>query len=157
MSGGVLASLLTPAPASAQDPGRFGVRAGISVNPDQFHAGAHVDSRGGSRLWFRPGFEFGVGNGVRLGALNGDVLVGWTAGRWRPYAGAGPGLDFIDVTSGVGEAQGVETELVLNVVAGVAWGGSGGASRRGRGRYFLEVRPGFGDTPDLKVTAGFSF
>ncbi len=157
MASGLLASLLAPAPALARDPGRLGVRAGISVNPDQFHAGAHFDVRGGSRLWFRPGFEFGVGNGVRLGALNGDVLFGWGRGRWRPYAGGGPGFNLIDVTSGVGEARGVETETVLNGLAGVAWGGSRRTSRPGRGRYFLEARLGFGNTPDLKVTTGLSF
>ena len=155
--GGATVLLTAPPGADAGGPGRFAVRAGVSLNPDQFHGGVHFDVPAGSRLWLRPAFEFGIGNSVRLGALNVDALYGLGRGRWRPYAGVGPGLNVIDVTSGVGEGRGVETEVVGSFVAGVAWGGSGKASRPGRGRYLFEVRVGLGDTPDLKLTAGLSF
>ena len=65
----------------------------------------------------------------------------------RPFVGGGPGLNLVDVTSGVGEARGLEAKLAGSLVAGLA-----------RGRHALiEARIGFGDTPQLKLTVGLWF
>lgn len=140
---------------SLRDPG---LRLGASLNPDQVVAGLDVQVGRGTRLRIRPVAEVGVGNGVRMLALSGDVLyrLGAGRGRFRPYVGAGPGLNLIDVTDGVGEARGVEAELVGNGVAGVTWGEQRKGNRAGR-RYLAEVRAGIGDAPDLKVVVGASF
>lgn len=63
----------------------------------------------------------------------------------------------VDVTSGVGEGRGVESKLVFNGVVGLNLGVRTRAARAGRWRYFVEVRAGFGDTPDAKLTAGVGF
>ncbi|HUG53530.1 MAG TPA: hypothetical protein VMR21_08010 [Vicinamibacteria bacterium] len=147
-------------PASALDlrPRDVGLRAGLNVNPDQLGAGVDARIGGGGRLAFRPVAEAGLGNGVRLLALSGDVVYGLGRGRGRygAYVGAGPGLNLVDVTDGVGEARGLETRVVANLVAGLVRGGRGKGPRTTR-RYLAEVRAGLGDTPALKVVVGASF
>ena len=135
----------------------YGLRGGINMNPDQFNFGAHIDAGSlASRVRFQPSFELGLGNGVTLASANFDAHYLFTARRFRPYAGGGLGINFIDVTSGIGRGGGLNIEPVLNLVAGAEWGAPRPGSRAFR-RYLLEVRVGMGDTPELKLVAGFSF
>ncbi len=135
----------------------YGLRGGINMNPDQFNFGAHVDAgRLASRVRLQPSFELGLGNGVTLLATNVDAHYLFTAGRFRPYAGGGLGINFIDVTSGIGRSGGLNIEPVLNLVGGLEWGAPRPGSQAFR-RYLLEVRVGMGDTPELKLVAGFFF
>lgn len=135
----------------------LGLRAGISMNPDQFHGGVFADvGQIVSKVRLQPSFEFGLGNGVRLGAVNADALYLFDSRRWRPYAGGGLGINFIDVTDGVGQGDGMDIEPVFNLVAGVEWGNPKPGSRASR-RYQLEARLGLGDTPDFKLSAGITF
>jgi hypothetical protein len=158
----VLAACLATAPqARAQDLGvqAFGLRSGVSMNPDQFHFGAYLNAgHFTERVRFQPSFEIGLGNGLKLGALNADALYLFAPRRWRPYAGGGLGINFIDVTNGVGQARGLEIEPVLNLVGGIEWGVSKSKTgSRSLHRYLLEARLGLGDTPELKLTAGITF
>lgn len=143
--------------ADAQEVGfqSFGLRGGVSINPDQFHGGLFIDMGrlfGDVRL--QPSFELGWGNGVVLGAVNADALYFFAPRSWRPYAGGGMGLNFVDVTNGVGEGRGLEVEPVLNVVGGVEWGGS---KSKAVGHYVVEGRLGIGETPDFKLSFGVRF
>lgn len=160
LAAGASVTILPARPASGLDltPRDVGVRAGLSLDPDQVVAGLDAQIGRGVRLRFRPLAEVGVGNGVRMLALSGDILyrIGQGRGRYRPYVGAGPGLNLIDVTNGVGEARGVEAKLVGNALAGVVRGG-GRVGRRATRRYLAEVRAGIGDTPSVKVVVGASF
>jgi len=154
---GLLAVLASP-PALALDltPREPALRAGVSFDPDQFHAGLQAWVGPTPGVGFRPSLDLGLGNGVRIVSLNGDVLLrlGRSPSRLRPHLGAGPGLNLIDVTSGLGEARGLEAKLVLNAVGGLTFG----LGRRGGApRLLFEARAGFGDTPDLKLTAGLCF
>ena len=55
-------------PAAAQG---LGVRAGASVDPDQFYFGGHLDTGPiADRLHFRPNVEIGLGDDVTLVAFN---------------------------------------------------------------------------------------
>ncbi len=135
----------------------YGLRGGINLNPDQFNFGAHIDAgRLASRVRFQPSFELGLGNGVTLLATNMDAHYLFTAGRFRPYAGGGLGINFIDVTSGIGRSGGLNIEPVLNLVGGLEWGAPRPGSHAFR-RYLVEARVGMGDTPELKLVVGFSF
>ena len=154
---GLLALLGATQPAGALDlgPREPTIRAGISFEPDQFHAGFQVALGKERRVRLRPSVDVGAGNSVRLASLNLDVVarLGRPGARLRPFLGGGPALSLVDVTSGVGEARGVEAELVGHALAGVVW--SPGAL--GAERLLFEVRAGFGDTPDVKITAGVWF
>jgi hypothetical protein len=136
----------------------YGVRGGVSMNPDQFHGGLFLDAgRLTSSLRFQPSFEFGLGNGVWLAAANMDALFPFAGGSsMRPYLGGGVGFNFFDVQDGVGEGRGLEIEPVLNVVGGLEWG-AGKRKSRAPFRYVLEGRLGIGATPDFKISAGITF
>ncbi len=154
----LLVGTLTTSTALGQELGfrSYGLRGGINMNPDQFNFGAHLDAgRLGSRVRLQPSFELGFGNGVALASTNFDAHYLFSSGRIRPYAGGGLGLNFINVTNGMGQA-GLNIEPVLNLVAGAEWGSPRPGSRAFR-RYLLEARVGMGDTPALKLVAGFSF
>ena len=155
----LLAGVMTASTALGQELGvrSYGLRGGININPDQFNFGAHVDAGTlASRVRFQPSFELGLGNGVTVAAANFDAHYLFTARRFRPYAGGGLGINFIDVTSGIGQAEGLNIEPVLNLVAGAEWGAPRSGSRAFR-RYLVEVRVGMGDTPELKLVAGLTF
>jgi len=135
----------------------YGVRGGINMNPDQFNFGAHVDAGTlTSRIRLQPSFELGLGNGVVLASLNFDAHYLFSARKFRPYAGGGLGLNFIDVRSGIGRGDGLNVAPVLNLVGGVEWGAPRTGSQAFR-RYLLEARVGMGDAPELKLVAGFNF
>ena len=131
------------------------LRAGASFQPDQLHAGLQALLGPGQRVRFRPSLDVGIGNGVRIASLNADIVVPLARAheRFRPYLGAGPGLTLVDVTSGVGEAQGGEVSLVGHAIAGLVLARPvGGAKRLG-----LELRGGLGNTPDFGVTMSVWF
>lgn len=156
---GVTVATLAPEFADAQDFGlrSFGFRGGISANPDQFHGGVFVDAgRILSNVRLQPSFELGIGNGVRLGAANVDALYLLAPRSWRPFIGGGLGLNFVDVTNGVGQGRGFETALAFNVVGGIEWGTPREGSKASH-RYLIEGRFGIGDTPDFKISAGIIF
>ena len=156
---GVTVATLAPELADARDFGlrSFGFRGGVSVNPDQFHGGVFVDAgRILSNVRLQPSFELGIGNGVRLGTVNVDTLYLLAPRPWRPFIGGGLGLNFVDVTSGVGQGRGLETALAFNVVGGIEWGTPRQGSKASH-RYLIEGRFGIGDTPDFKISAGIIF
>lgn len=152
----VLVCLATGPRSEAQDLGikTWGLRGGLSINPDQFFAGVFFNAgHFSNKVRFQPSFDFGFGNGVRLGALNLDALYIFSPRPWRPYAGGGLGINFIDVTKGVGQGRGLDVEAALNIVGGIEWG----KLRTGFRRYLAEARLGIGDTPDVKLTFGIAF
>src|SRR5262245_32715010 len=157
---GVSLSLLLAAGSFGQELGvrSFGLRGGINLNPDQFNFGAHVDAGRifSERIRVQPSFELGFGNGVMLLATNFDAHYLFSAKSFRPYAGGGLGLNFIDVENGMGENGGLDIEPVLNLVGGAEFGAPSAGSRAFR-RYLLEARIGLGDTPELKLVAGINF
>lgn len=155
----LLTLAVTSVPTLAHELGvrSYGVRGGINMNPDQLSFGAHVDAGTvSSRVRFQPSFELGLGNGVTLASANFDVHYLFSQRAWRPYAGGGLGINFIDVNRGFGAGRGLDVEPVVNLVGGVEWGKPRAGSRAFR-RYLLEARIGMGQTPDFRLVAGLSF
>jgi hypothetical protein len=126
--------------ASAQG---VGVRAGVSVDPDQFYFGGHYETEPlVDRLRFRPNVEVGLGDDVTLVGLNIEFAYYFpTKTPWRFYAGGGPALNIIDFHDNT------DTEAGFNFLAGAQ-------SRQG---LFVEFKIGLDSSPELKFGVGFTW
>jgi hypothetical protein len=139
----LLALLVVSAmPAAAQD---AGVRGGISVDPDQFYFGGHLETSAlVDRLHFRPNVEIGFGDDIMLIAANMEFVYKFPSrANWTLYAGGGPALNvytFDDVDDSA-------TEGGLNLVIG---------AEQSRGLFF-EFKLGLIDSPDFKFGVGWTF
>jgi hypothetical protein len=127
-------------PASAQGPG---LRAGVSIDPDQFYFGGHYETTAlVDRLHFRPNVEIGLGDDITTIALNFEFVYKFAPqGDWRFYAGIGPAVNFYDFDGGD------DTEPGLNFLVGAE-------TTQG---LFFEFKVGAIDSPDLKFGVGWSF
>ena len=81
--------IVSSEPAHAQGPG---VRAGVSVDPDQFYFGGHIETSPlVDRLRFRPSVDIGLGDDITLVAGNFDFTYTFRArSGWNLYVGGGP-------------------------------------------------------------------
>lgn len=127
---------------AAQD---AGFRGGISVDPDQFYFGGHLETSPlVDRLHFRPNVEVGFGDDIMLIAANMEFVYKFPRrGDWGLYVGGGPALNiytFDDVDDS-------ETEGGLNLLVGV---------ETARGLFF-EFKVGAIDSPDFKFGVGWTF
>ena len=120
-----------------------GIRAGVSIDPDQFYFGGHVETAPLlDHLTFRPNVEIGIGNDQTLVAFNFEFAYHFPSNRtWNIYAGAGPALNLLrfhgETTSGGG----------LNLLLGV---------QHERG-LFAEFKVGTVDSPNAKLGVGYAF
>jgi hypothetical protein len=127
-------------PAAAQE---VGVRAGVSVDPNQFYFGGHAETAPLiENLHFRPNLEVGVGNDTTLVAFNIEFAYHFPSQhQWHVYAGGGPALNFIHAG---GETA---SEGGLNLLVGV---------QHARG-LFAEFKVGMLDSPNVKLGVGYAF
>jgi hypothetical protein len=134
--------LFSATPALAQD---AGIRGGISLDPDQFYFGGHLETSPlVDRLYFRPNVEVGFGDDLVLIAANMEFVYKFTRGRaWNLYAGAGPALNIL-MRDGNDDAS---TEGGFNILAGAE-------SSRG---LFFEFKLGVLDSPELKFGVGYTW
>ncbi len=135
------ALLLSAGPARAQD---FGLRAGVSADPDQFYFGGHVDAGPiVERLHFRPNLEVGVGDDVTLVAINLEFVYRFPIRRqpWTFYAGGGPAVNIFD------RDDDTDTEPGFNFLGGMMY----------RERLFFELKIGVIDSPEFKFGVGYTF
>ncbi len=131
-------------PAAAQD---AGIRGGVSIDPDQFYVGAHLETSPlVDRLHFRPNVEVGFGDDLMLLAANMEFAYKFTTRRpWNFYVGAGPALNvYMFDTPGDNDT---ETEAGFNALLGVE-------SSRG---LFFEFKFGAIDSPDFKFGVGYTW
>ena len=132
---------VSAAPAFAQD---AGIRGGISVDPDQFYFGGHIETSPlVDRLHFRPNVEIGVGDDLMLIAANMEFAYKFSRrGSWGFYAGGGPALNIVMV-----DDADSDTGAGFNVMVGAE-------SARG---LFFEFKVGAIDAPDFKFGVGWTF
>jgi hypothetical protein len=129
-------------PALAQD---GGIRGGISVDPDQFYFGGHLETSPLIKhLTFRPNIELGLGDDVTLLAANMEFVYKFTTqSPWTVYTGGGPALNIFmreDVDS--------DTDAGFNILVGV---------EQAKGLFF-EFKIGVIDSsPDFKFGVGWTF
>ena len=136
----VLALVAVPSGAAAQGPG---VRAGASVDPDQFYLGGHYETQPlVERLHFKPNLEVGFGDDVTTVGVNLEFVYKFPIdGPWSLYAGGGPALNIYSIDDDS------ETDGGLNVLFGAE-------TTQG---VFFEVKVGAIDSPDLKFGVGFTW
>jgi hypothetical protein len=133
---------LVPATAAAQiDPG---VRAGLSIDPDQFYIGGHIETKPlFERLVFRPNVEVGFGDDLTLAAFNFEFAWKFPRrGDWGFYAGGGPAINLYQF-----DGPGDDTEAGFNIMGGF----------ENRSGLFFEFKLGVADSPDFKFGVGFTF
>jgi hypothetical protein len=128
-------------PAEAQI--KTGVRAGISVNPDQFYFGGHLQTAPiFDKVRFRPNAEIGVGDDTTLAAFNFEFVYPFASKQaWHPYVGAGPAINYY-WSNGGSDAKGG-----FNLLFGL---------ENAKGLFF-EAKFGVVDSPDLKIGVGYTF
>ena len=138
----VVLAAISATPALAQD---AGLRGGMSVNPDQFYFGGHIETSPlVDRLHFRPNVEVGIGEDLMLIGANMEFVYKFPRrGGWGFYAGAGPALNVIMID----DADDSNVEAGLNVLLGVE-------SSRG---LFFEFKVGAIDSPDFKFGVGYTW
>lgn len=136
--------LFSSTPALAQD---AGIRGGISIDPDQFYFGGHLETAPLLEgLYFRPNVEVGFGDDLTLIGANMEFVYKFTRGRsLNFYAGGGPALN-IYMIDGAGDND-AETEAGFNVLVG---------AETSRGLFF-EFKLGAIDSPDFKFGVGYTW
>jgi hypothetical protein len=138
-----LVGWLIPAAASAQI--APGLRAGLSLDPDQFYVGGHIETGPlVERLVFRPNAEIGFGDDVTVAAFNFEFAWKFPRrrGEWGFYAGGGPAINLYQR-----DGSGDDAEGGFNFLAGL----------ENRNGLFFEFKLGVVDSPDFKFGVGFTF
>ena len=150
------ALVLLPVAAHAASPvaTAFGPRAGVSIDPDQLVVGGQLSLQEFAPDWsFDPSLELGVGDHLTVIAFNLDAYyhLRLAGSDWRPYLGAGLGVDFLSWDEPLGKRDDSDTEIGLNAVAGFTIPAGPGD------HWFTELRFGIGNIPTLKFVGGFNF
>lgn len=132
----------------------WGPRLGLTINPDQFHVGGHLDFGNFARhVRFQPNVEVGFGDNLTLVTVNADAAYRFSDkwDVWTPYLGGGVGLVFASAgDDGLGDDT--STDFGAGILAGIDKGLSNGD------RFFLEAKVGLPDTsPDVMLTVGWTF
>ncbi|HUQ87732.1 MAG TPA: hypothetical protein VM096_09245 [Vicinamibacterales bacterium] len=136
--------LFTSTPALAQD---AGIRGGISVDPNQFYFGGHLETSPLiSRVHFRPNVEVGIGDHLTLIAANMEFVYKFSGNRGATfYAGGGPALNVVMIDN-AGD-DGADTDAGFNALVGL---------ETSKGLFF-EFKLGLVDSPDFKFGVGYTW
>ena len=131
----------------------WGVRAGLSSDPDQVYGGVHLDlGEFYKDVRFRPTVEVGFGDDQTLVQMAGEVHYVFSQYQaWKPYAGAGLGLTYINYDDDHPQ-KGSDTEASLTAIGGVETDLKQGM------KLFFEFKVGLAhDDPDIKLGVGLSW
>lgn len=134
-------------PVAAQSSINF--NGGASIDPTQVYGGVSWESNDiGGRFRIRPGIEGGIGDGLRLGTINLDLVVKFPLGAsgWSLVQGGGPVISLSKYA-----------EPFDNEPLEVHAGGSYLLGFQHDSGFFTEVRVGGGGfVPQLKLGVGWS-
>jgi hypothetical protein len=152
----LLLALLAAAPAAAQDVAfrGWGVRAGVSDDPDQFVAG--VQANFGEivpNLRLQPNFEVGVGDDHTIFSAGVPVHYRFPVESLTLYGGGGLVLAWVDrdlPRDAFGEDDDSEFVIGPLAVGGIEW-------PVGESELFTELSLSGGDLPNLKLVLGWMF
>ena len=148
MAAGLVAASSTRADAqiSIQQPqSQIGFQGGASIDPEQGFVGVFWQSPAiGNRLHIRPGIDGGFGNGLRVATINLDFIARFALGTsgWDLIQGGGPVIALTRVDG----FDGTDTSAGGSYLIGFAHDSG----------FFGEFRIGGGNTPSLKMGAGYA-
>jgi len=150
---GALLGLL-PTVALAASLTQAGPRIGFSVDPDQIVFGGHLEIGDvAPKITFNPDLELGFGDHVSVVSLNFNMHYNMKLedSDWRPYVGAGVGLNFVEVDLPAPFEDSSETDVGGTLLVGA------GIPTHGGNHFFTELKLGLGDAASLKLLAGWNF
>lgn len=138
-------------PVLAADAG-WGARLGLADDPDQVVLGGQYDfGEVAERVRFEPHFELGVGDHHTIVAATAAFHYRFATARgWRPYAGGGPELGWVDRDAPAGNDDS-DFEIGFKVIGGAGWNLASG------NEMFVELDIGFGDLQDAELLVGVRF
>lgn len=122
-----------------------GFQGGASIDPEQGFVGVFWQSPPiGNRLHLRPGIDGGFGGGVRVATINVDFIARFSLGTsgWDLIQGGGPVIALTKI-------EGFED-------TDVSAGGSYVIGFAHDAGFFTEFRIGGGNSPSLKLGAGWA-
>ena len=131
----------------------WGVRGGLSSDPDQVYGGVHFNlGEFAKDVRFRPSMELGLGDDLVLVQMLAEVhYVFSNVQVWKPYLGGGLGLTHVNYDNDH-PGDDSETNVSLNPIAGVET-----MLNQGLG-FFFELKLGLADEdPDIKFGVGLSW
>ena len=135
-------------PARAQSSISFS--GGASIDPEQAYAGVAWESPDiGGRFRLRPGIDGGFGSGLRMGAINLDLVVRFPLGQtgWSLVQGGGPTITITTLSGDYAEGSPKDLHAGGSYLFGFAHDSG----------FFTEFRIGGGGyVPGLKIGAGWS-
>ena len=141
--------VLLPAAAAAGPFTYYGPHLGFGQGPDQTVIGGQLQWNGvAPRMAFVPGIDYGFNDFSSVVTLNGDFhyqLSYETA--WQPYVGLGAE---VNVWRENDLSNGGQTETGGHLIVGAA------TRNRSGGRFFTELKLGFGGGPDMKMLLGWN-
>ena len=133
----------------------WGVRAGLSANPDQVFGGVHFNLGYFAKdVRFRPTIEMGFGDHLTtLQALAEVHYVFSKVQVWKPYVGGGLGLAYVNSNDDEDEFDGgTDTEISFAAIGGVE------TKLRSGNTFGFEGKIGLGDDDaDFKASVNWSF
>jgi opacity protein-like surface antigen len=152
----ISAGFATKAMAQEESEIRFdgwGIRLGLSSEPDQVYGGIHFNlGEFAKDVRFRPTVELGFGDDQTVLQMLTEVHYVFSKFRaWKPYLGGGLGLTYVNF---YGDHSGdtSDTEASLNAIGGVET-----ELNQGK-KFFFEFKLGLShDDPDIKFGVGLSW
>jgi hypothetical protein len=145
-----LGMMICFAAGSAMAQMEFGMRAGVSIDPDQFHFGAHIITEPLiDKLSFRPNLEIGVGSDVTAIAANFEFAyqIPIPERDFSIYVGAGPALNIYRFGDSFPQGRDTDAGGGFNILFGLEH----------ENGLMGEIKVGTIDSPEVKITVGYTF